>query len=628
MSDTRYSYSGTREAETTSTEKPESVEALAALLTKHARTGGTLLAVGSGHSLDTQGLTTGTTLDLTALPHEVLVDGAGTVVVRRSGEQVPWATCEVTAWTPWDAVVRATLGIDKAPTGWKGKWLDGASSGSDVCARRNAGDKEYMPYVVPSSGRITIGGSLSADTIWRASNIFGKESHSVVWLDLLTFEPDGKRTRVLRLYNPDFKEASPARPAGVVSDAANNDLFFSAVIGGFGLVGVILRAKYLLLELSGVAPELVPVGGQHEELDAEDDTPTEEPEGINPLKTWSDPPYPHTPLAEFGNGGGDRKHRALTAMWSTRDLEALFDSLTGHHYRVWPAVSSRQPLFDRATRSNTVTTFALFFPNLSTSRPKAVFGNVAYGRSHPKPKGFKIWSREYGYRNLPRVVRWLPAGAVIGEHGARIRLFEEVVSRTLHGKGANRWSVNLLPEYALFMEGHAACTYNESRQTDERTKTIQQAFAIPLDDLARAKRDFVEVLAEMNRLSRPHDTGRDAVHIQTCDIKMVPKGHALLSSSPDKASVVITMAVEKGAAYDGTWWGDAEKKLTALSATLHESSGKKIRVHLTKNLFVADSDLKSMYGPQIAKFARVKKVLDKNGVFDSVLWQRLRGLAT
>lgn len=149
MTDPLESYSGSIAIRPDEQEAPASVaELLDVLANRELPRPITLRA--TGNSLHDQALGHGTVILLDRLPHEVVVrpDDA-----MPSGP--PRATVEVTAWTPWEAVVRAALRIEQPPARWSsgddGHWDVGGHGGTvspdarNVCRRAQICDVKAIP---------------------------------------------------------------------------------------------------------------------------------------------------------------------------------------------------------------------------------------------------------------------------------------------------------------------------------------------------------------------------------------------------------------------------------------------------------------------------------------------------
>src|ERR1044071_2909698 len=178
------SYTGRLRERAAEVRTPSSVAELCALVAAHdpARHGA-LTVRGHGHSLDRQALGKGVVLSLEALPHRVCVTEDDWIAGGSAADARPlrWTTVEVTGWTPWEAVTRASLRLAQ-PAAWlrtpDDSWvvdryqpLPAPPVGNHCCWRRGANDAanegppaaRFVPYVMVSSGRISTGGSLSGD---------------------------------------------------------------------------------------------------------------------------------------------------------------------------------------------------------------------------------------------------------------------------------------------------------------------------------------------------------------------------------------------------------------------------------------------------------------------------------
>lgn len=654
-----------------------------------------LLWRANGNSIHDQALTTGHLALLRTLPHAIRVSPSDVISRDAAGADVTWATARVTAWTPWEVVVRASLRIADVPEKWDGTWdLDATGAQSpkpDTCAWTEAhANRRYLPYVVPSSGRITVGGSLSADTMWRFSTMFGHQARSVVWVDLLAYEKDaqGKRvTYVLRLLNPDggmwahrnTLHQDPAPNAVRFAEQADgksdtNDLYFRGVIGGFGMLGPILGAKLMLLEIGDVksptfpvkpfpdttpppppmpfpspsstsptappAPRwplpherlAPPIERDHHPIDPEghpDETLRRQMRGQLPFIdstpiSSSSPGYPHTASSELGTIGNDLDQQALTWMWVTDDPEAVFDDLLEHHKK-----HAEKPLVDgfalpRAVDPDGWTRFGLFFPCREDRLVTAV-GSVAFGRPAGNPEPFKMWNRSYANDNLGLVLKALPWAAGLGEDIVYHTMFKPTMEDTAN----HEVRANSIAEFALFMEGHSAYTAKHGK-----TKTVQQTWVLPLpadvstwSDPTKTKASkslFVRFLKAVRKIStQGHNffDGKDgAIRIQVCDVKVLPRGTTLLASTNESPCIAVTVAIEDGADLTKMGWGDPDTKLTQLCADFLADDAK---IHLTKNHYAPKGQLPKMYAAQIVEFKKVKTALDPDAIYGSAMSTRL-----
>lgn len=651
-----------------------------------------LLLRANGNSIHDQALTKRDVVLLDGLSHRVSVKLDDEVTLDAAGTTVPWTTVRVTAWTPWEVVVRAALRVAEHPENWNGSWdvngTGGAtgSNGNDVCVFDAApGHRRFMPYVVPSSGRITVGGSLAADTMWRFSAMFGHQARGVVWVDLLAYGGQGA-PRVpyrIRLFNSEagiWEHRSLHAEASIETAASRavNDEWFDAVIGGFGMLGPILEAKLLLLELSDtlestdfpvnafpdptpppppspgtpgpprardrVRPDLddrsdiadpwEPTPEQRREIfgiDRDDDEgPARSQRGsIAPPFAWSTtggPSYPHAGYGELGDVGGNLPQRAITWMWVTDEPRLVFDDLYEHHLRHAAKAPTAGIALPPIVDADTFARFGMFFPNRTNKLVTAV-GSIAFAKPKGQVSEFPMWDRDYSRKRLALVLAALPGGAGLGEKAAYKAIFEGLIDQTAnHVPGADP-----IPEFALFMEGHSA---GVDGMLGLMPETIQQTWVLPIveDPAAPDPREpprklLQDFLAEVHAIStKPYKLKigshpSDPIRIQVCDVKILPKGRSTLSSASSGPCVAVTLAVENGKAYGQFGWGSPVQQFIGLS---QKFAGRGVKVHLTKNRYVAPADFATMYGAptdpssQLGKFKRVKDVLDRDGIYGTM----------
>lgn len=626
------SYSGTLRQRAKHVMRPTSLDQLVAAVRRHdpARAGKLTLRA-TGNSLHNQALGDGTMLVLDALPHAITITVDDRLSSSHDGSSVTWNTVEVTGWTPWDSVVRASLRLGP-PHAWAGphghgSWrVDRATAGGESSSAGNSAVwraehlvahelPRLVPYTFVSSGRITPAGSLSGDGVWRFSAALGRESQSVVWLDLLT--SDGA---LVRLFNRRWRlgDDQPL-PAGVATapDRARNDLWFDAVVGGFGLLGVIVRVKYLLLELDTSVdwshfPGLNGPGGP----------PSVTRRGwfdtrklLGALTTLADkvllttlaprwPSYPHTGAGELGRSGAGVPAKALTWMRETSKTEQLAECLAAHWWEMRTGAAARdEPRLPPRTSGLAYGRFGLVFAN-GTGAPRTILGQIAYG-SPPSPStSFKLWDRAYSWKNTARILRWrlLPWAARIGEKIVYDNVFEDCIQ--------NSPTANPIPECGFFLEGHAVALSDRVAAP----RTLQQAWTIPFEVDAegrctRGKELLVEFVEALGRASRRPLWRRNAIRFQACDIKCLPPATALLSSSRGAATFMVTVTIENSVGYPWLWAGRSSPK-RALEEITANFAARGVKVHLTKNLFVTRPVLRGMYGSAFRELLEVKRVLD------------------
>jgi FAD/FMN-containing dehydrogenase len=664
------SYTGRLRERAAEIRAPSSVAELCELVAAHdpARHGALTLR-GHGHSLDRQALGKGVVVSLEALPHRVCVteDDWITGASAADGRPLRWTTVEVTGWTPWEAVTRASLRLAQ-PAAWlrtaDDSWVVDryqplpASPVGNHCSWRRGGANEavneaaseatndaaneatkdvgpiarFVPYVMVSSGRITTGGSLSGDGMWRFSSVLGRESDSVVWFDLL--RADGS---IVRVFNArwnlwDHRSGHPGREPA--PSKQQNDQWFDAVIGGFGLLGCIVNIKYLLLELDERlehgAFRLSPPGApqqaspryphperEHRAFERRLQTlrardaialpsaaPAIQAQAQAEAPGW--PRYPHAPEGELGKTGAEIDARALTWMWATDSAEALFDTLQ-HHRRAQIAREAERGriAIPRRVTEHTVACFGLLFAN-SSHPMQGIIGNVAYGTPPDQADGFLLWDRHYGWKSAALILRWglLPWAARIGEWFVYHHVFEACIDHSP--------TQNPIPEFGFFMEGHAIAQDEQAH----RPCGVQQAWSIPIGLDGDEGRDVVaRFLAALHRMSHQWRWLGNAVRVTVCDLKCLPPGRALLSSAPDSHVIVVTVTVENGRGYR-RWlgWGSPARAFRRLTQRF---VGDGVKVHLTKGVCARTADLRAMYGPRFRQFLALKRTLDPRGVWGS-----------
>lgn len=150
-------------------------------------------------------------------------DGEGMIVDAVTGLQVRQATIEANAWATWGEIV-------------------------DALSARH-----HIAYNNVTGRRISVAGSINADGLSQRSPIWGKEVSDIVWI---RYYHPGERAW-LQVYHPDSwaHRAADALPAGVRfaqdahghDDITKNHRLFHALVGGLGVLGPIVRAKYLVL---------------------------------------------------------------------------------------------------------------------------------------------------------------------------------------------------------------------------------------------------------------------------------------------------------------------------------------------------------------------------------------------
>jgi hypothetical protein len=645
MPDELASYSGAYRRTPRHILRPRSVDELIAAVRDHAIDArGKITVRANGNSLHNQALGGDTVLVLTELPHRIVVRANDDVpaVAGSASPIAAWGTVEVSGWTPWDAIVRAGL-REPAPARWygaggAGSWTvdrplgdEPPATGNHCFWRAPAGTPlpRLLPYCLVSSGWITAGGSLSADGVWRMSKALGREADSVVWLELLR-----SNGSVVRLFNArwgGWEQRARFGAASWAASRAENDAWFAAAVGGYGLVGIIVRIKYRLLELGaeavdssaferaiGLEPRTTPAGAGARSLPEQllgriSEVAAAVVRRLIPV-AW--PAFPHSSADTIGSVGEELPVRVLTWLRPARDLEDLWNVLTAPTTAA--SSSGTGPDLPRVADASTWAPFALIFTN-HRSGLRAVLGHLAFGRAPASALPFPVWDRRYGWLNAALLgwTRAVPALARIGESLVYRNVFAQ--------RFAAPASANSLVEFGFFFEGHAIAQTGLPVQL----RSLQQSWVLPIErspdgSTAAAQARFLAFAGALLALAgRSRSSGR-ALRFQLCDVKYVPAGSSVLCSAGDTPALMITVTLENGRAYERRGWGlgDPQAELAELSAAF---APRGVKVHLTKSVHADRATLRASYGDALREFERRRRQLDPRGLWGSD-FARLLGL--
>jgi hypothetical protein len=173
------------------------------------------------------------------------------------------------------------------------------------------------------------------------------------------------------------------------------------------------------------------------------------------------------------------------------------------------------------------------------------------------------------------------------------------------------------------LEGHAIAMSDVTRLA----KTMQVAWVVPITvEAGRCTKGREELLASIDEIrSLTHKRllfKQNSVRLQYCDIKLVPQGRAILSSSPAGVGVMVTATIESTLNY--SWiFGGKNGPRTVLESLTNTFAARGLRLHLGKNVFIGQQQLKVMYGDALHRFAKVKRELDPTQVWGSEFWKQL-----
>lgn len=184
---------------------------------------------------------------------------------------------------------------------------------------------------------------------------------------------------------------------------------------------------------------------------------------------------------------------------------------------------------------------------------------------------------------------------------------------------------NYIPEFAFFMEGHSIA----QTEVDAKPQGLQQMWLIPIQidgDRVRGKELFAEFLTAVRRMSQHYRWLGNAVRVQVCDVKCLPPGRALLSSSLGTTSLAVAVSVENVRGYRSLLggWGSPERAFRKLT---RKFVGKGVKVHLTKNVCAKTAHLRTMYRSACRDFLEVKRTLDPNGIWGSDFLELIASVA-
>ncbi len=496
-----------------------------------------MLIRAGGNHMDTQGLTRDVSVSLAGMPH----DDAATFDVFEDGpggtHGVPGVKLmKVAAWLTWGVVLERAL------------------------------ERRVLPYVMVSSKRITVGGSLAGDGLSRFSPMVDKEAHHVLHLEVLLPRDGVERAT---LVHPEYYH-SHLKPADALPEAENRDLFY-AIIGGHGLIAVVLSVTYWVAELPpnwtdprkiGVRSEVVRYEAY---LDAFRDLDT----GFRDIARGR--------RARFATDDGPRDYPMRAD-----DLVALFGAGAINAWRFDP---------DRER-------FTIW-------RSTLVYGEDL--------RPFRGFNQDKHLRLLTFGLSTLPEGDLfIG----RTVWNETKKGAAWPGEAMERPWVDDLEPYTFFFNAHRDA---EDRLLKDiqgyRPGSLQQTFSIPADPDVAA-RFLAHVYQELRR--NDHEKRHDLTP-QVLDAMFLPSHETVLAPNPGHDAYAITLA------FDGV--RRHPPYLASLTAAMERISRHCLsvggRVHLTKNLVMDDVTLSDMYGTQFERFRDIKKIADPNCVLRSDLWDRI-----
>lgn len=472
------------------------------------------------------------------------VDAEGRMVDSVSGQLVTQATLEANAWATWGEII-------------------------DELAAHH-----HIPYSSVTGRRLSVAGSINADGLSQRSPIWGKEASTIVWIRY--YHPG--EGAWLQIYHPESWEHRRAQdlPPGVRfatdpaghPNATHNHRLFHGLTGGLGVLGPIVRAKYLVLKVPGWNPQ--------------------NPQLYTETRVSFDLTLA-TPVSKF--------------MHATNTLPTLTTS-----QRQLPA--TLPPDFE---------TYAGII--VLGTRLAASSGSVLRLKLKPGPaeaeRPFLLWNRDRASETYK---------IFLGEH-REARLMEgiadvvlgltlslgETETTGIFGKPyRNAWC-----PYTFFFEAHSkARDHFETKQ--QQMSCFQQSFSVPMPKIVGAfdGSRLLQLLRRAREIADDHgvrSTATDLVYLPPCD--------GVLSPSQGQPTIAVTFGLE--------WAADPERRsrIEGFLSDVSHMVAKDFqgRVHLGKNVVMRDADLGLMYGAAISKM--IELAHEHGDRLTSGLWERLRRLA-
>jgi len=424
--------------------------------------------------------------------------------------------------------------------------------------------KNCMSYNSVTARRISVAGSINASALSQRSPIWGKEEHAIVWIRY--YNP--RINAVVRVYHPDsWAQKGAAGTDTLAASPEENQALFCALVGGLGLLGPILSAKFLVLEL---------------------------PAGTNPFRV-------HTRVGRY------------TDLY--RFAQALVKVST--EARAAAAATGLPKTYDH----NAFRTFhAVVRLGQGTEVGKDIWGTTfraaiftqSFQRDREAERPFLLWDRPkitntyktYLAANLDPSFMELTAD----------REMATMLYDTAYWSNADHqpYTNNLCPA-TFFLEAHA-----DARDFFERKGIVmecwQQTYSVPVSPNGNVTADVViAVLLQARKLAKFCN-----IRATATDLIFLPASMATLAPNRDMDSIAITFGFE-WVSRDGR-----EPRVMSfcsdMSAFVAQRGG---RVHLGKAVSANSEALKKMYGAALADFEVVRASHVGPATLTSDLWEKL-----
>lgn len=424
--------------------------------------------------------------------------------------------------------------------------------------------KNCLSYNSVTARRISVAGSINASALSQRSPIWGKEEHSIVWIRYY----NAQRDAVVRVYHPDsWAKRSAAGTDTLATTPEENKALFCAVVGGLGVLGPILSAKFLVLEL---------------------------PTGTNPLRVHTRVAR-YTDLYRFAQALVKVSTEARAAAAAT-GLPRTYDP---NAFRTFHAVA-RLGQGTEVGEDIWGTTF------------RAAIFTQSFKRDREAERPFLLWDR-------PKITNTYKTYLAANFSSSTMELeADREMARMLYNTAY--WSnadhqpyTNDLCPATFFLEAHA-----DARDSFETKRIVmecwQQTFSLPVSPMGNVTADVViAVLLQARKLAKFY-----SIRATATDLIFLPASMATLAPNRDMDSIAITFGFE-WVSRDGR-----ESRVMSfcqdMSAFVAQRGGK---VHLGKAVSANSDALKKMYGAALADFEAVRANHVGPATLTSDLWEKL-----
>lgn len=440
--------------------------------------------------------------------------------------------------------------------------VDGWTNFGRVFDAVTADGARWLPYVVPTSRRITVAGAIAANAVGRTSSRVGRFSNGIVWFRFLR-PSDGATVQV---FHP--REEIAGAPAGVETlPRGENDRVFAGFQGGCGLLGVVTR---VCLRLMPLLPE------------------------------------------------ADRARTPEIVATTTGGRSWGFDRLVGEHVTASCAVLQRDARGDPMLapwRSQDTLPLSFLVINGRLDREKGFhveLGLRAQSRAPRPVQGARLWRRKASRNAFLALMRFMPALG-IGFVGS---ITDGLLLDSLRPL-SRRTALDPLCSWTFFFEAHSMA--RDVRERNGRhPESLQVSFAFPVVRHENGSADAPGAAAFLRQARRRLRNG-ERCFVQAVDLLTVPAGPCILSPDKGRDVLLVSFALEAVEAYRRPHTApnltrDPESRFEVLARDAARLGGA---VHLGKNHPEAPEVLRATFGSALGDFLDLKRALDPGGVLVS-----------